>query len=94
MTIRMKTQGPLVYSLLEFVSPELCENDIVVMAAVRRDGLSLRFASNKLKDNEYIVIAAVKNNRDALKYASLRLRNDINVVMAAITSDDHEYEDD
>ena len=55
----------------------------IILAAVVKDGLTLRFASDSLKDNDEIVLAAVVNNRAAFQHASVRLKED-NDIRAAL----------
>jgi hypothetical protein len=60
------------------------DNKLVVMAAVRRDGLQLQFASERLRDDYNIVLTAVKQNGLALEFASGRLQNNRDIVLAAV----------
>ena len=54
----------------------------VVMAAVKLDGLALKFASKTVKDTKVVVMAAVKQNPRGLQYASDYLRMKDNDVLA------------
>ena len=46
------------------------------MAAVERDGTSLRFASDDLKADRAVVAAAVSNDKKAIREASVELREE------------------
>ncbi|MCH9690236.1 MAG: DUF4116 domain-containing protein [Gammaproteobacteria bacterium] len=61
-------------------APTLVKNDFVlVLSAVRHNGLNLEHASNALRDNHDIVLSAVIQNGDAINFASDRLKNDPSV---------------
>ena len=65
--------------------PYSFQNDrLVVLCAVRVNGLVLRFASNSLKNDENLVLSAVKSNGMALQYAGMKLRKDKKIVWAAV----------
>ena len=52
-----------------------CDDEDVVLQAVRNDGTALEYASDSLRDNESIVMEAVRQNYEALRFASDRLRD-------------------
>jgi len=56
----------------------------VVMAAVRRDPLTLRFAADALRDDLEFMTTLVKTNATHLQYASDKVRADYGVVLAAV----------
>eukprot|EP00403_Amphidinium_massartii_P033676 CAMPEP_0178437670 /NCGR_PEP_ID=MMETSP0689_2-20121128/35137_1 /TAXON_ID=160604 /ORGANISM="Amphidinium massartii, Strain CS-259" /LENGTH=224 /DNA_ID=CAMNT_0020059929 /DNA_START=19 /DNA_END=690 /DNA_ORIENTATION=+ len=57
----------------------------VVLAAVRKDGLSLRHAAVEFRADKEVVIAAVTNDAYALQFAAEALQSDREVVLAAVT---------
>ena len=52
-----------------------CDDEDVVLQAVRNDGTALEYDSDSLRDNESIVMNAVRQNYEALRFASDRLRD-------------------
>eukprot|EP01080_Neovahlkampfia_damariscottae_P006820 gene6820-10985_t len=57
-----------------------CDDEEIVMVAVKQNGLALEQASARLKQNRKIVYQAVKQNGDALKY-SIGFENDVIITM-------------
>jgi hypothetical protein len=64
---------------------DACDDPVLVITAVTRNGLELQYASPALRTDRNIVLAAVKQNGNALQYASYDLRTDRDVVLAAVT---------
>lgn len=60
------------------------EDREVVLAAVARDGRSLRFASRELQADREVVLAAIAQSSDSFAFASSALRADRRVVLTAI----------
>ncbi len=69
---------------LELLSPELQDNEEVVLTAINSRGWSLKYASDRLKDDKDVVLVAVSKWGYALAFASDRLRDDKDVVMKAL----------
>lgn len=61
--------------VLDFLSPDLKNDQEIVLAAVRQNGLALRFAGPILRKDRKVVLAAVQNC-DAVQYADPSLWND------------------
>ncbi|CAB9498904.1 expressed unknown protein [Seminavis robusta] len=77
-------------SALEYAAEPMVRDDKdVVLAAVRKNGLSLRHASEALRRDKEIVLAAVSSRPDALKYALGNLRRDKDCLIAAGVWDEH-----
>jgi len=71
------------------LAEELKNDKEVVMAAVKRNGDSLKYASEELKNDKEVSMAAVRQRcqgRLALKYASEESKNDKEVAMAHLTA--------
>ena len=66
--------------LLSFVQ----DDEHVVFAAVRQNGLALEYASEGLRANVSVVMTAVSQNGLALEFASERLRAVYSIVMRAV----------
>ncbi|CAJ1432363.1 unnamed protein product [Effrenium voratum] len=64
--------------------PRLSGEKMVVLRAVKQDGLVLRFASPELQDDEAICYAAVKQTWRALEFASARLQGKEELVDLAL----------
>ena len=62
------------------------DREIIVLAAVKQNGLSLLYASKELQNDREIVLAAVNQNSCALKHASKELQNDREIVLTAVRS--------
>lgn len=73
---------------LKHLSSGLKDNKEVVLAAVNKDGCSLRFASLKLRDNKEVVLAAVEQSGMAISYVSDRFRSDKQILLIALKTDD------
>ena len=58
----------------------------VTLAAVSKDGNSLRFTSNELKDDYQVVKAAIRNAGRSIKYASKRLKDNKKLVLLAVST--------
>ena len=70
---------------LEYASPEMRQNEKVVMAAVKQSGHALEFASIACQNDKEIVMLAIANSHGvALRFASDQLRNDMEVVVASV----------
>jgi len=69
---------------LQYVSSELQDNDTLLLAAVKKNGLALQYASSRLQDTDFIVSTAVKQNGFALQHASSRLQDANAIVSAAV----------
>jgi hypothetical protein len=70
--------------ILDYVSDELKADKDVVLAAVKKDGISLKYASANLKADKEVVLAAVEKSEYALNYASDELKADKEVILAAV----------
>ena len=58
----------------------------LALAAIHKDGTTLKFAKN-FSNNKEIVLAAVMQNGSALQYADYSMRNDLEVCLAAVKQD-------
>ena len=66
------------------------QNDkVVVLVAVKVNGLALEHASKELQQDEDVVLAAVSDDPNALKLLDRKnpLRNDVEIVLAAVSQD-------
>lgn len=71
---------------LEHASPELQDDEEVVLTAVQDTGEALQFASERLRGNKEIVLAAVKGeygSAHVLQYATEDLKDDEEMMLAA-----------
>ena len=59
---------------LQYLSPELQDDEELVRIAVNQDGWALGYASPRLQDNDEIVKIALSRDSDALQFASHRLQ--------------------
>ena len=59
-------------------------NKLVMLEAVKQNGLSLKFANHILQKDRQVVMAAVKYDGFAFKYADDSIRKDEEVVLAAV----------
>ena len=57
---------------------------MIVLEAVRNDGLALWYASEELHKDREIVLKAVKKHGFALKFASTNLQNDSKIVLKKV----------
>jgi len=67
-----------------FIDPSLFAQRKFVLAAVRRDGMTLQYAHDTCKSDSQIVIEAVKSKVLAFQYASKACRANWDVVLAAV----------
>mmetsp|Transcript_55911 Transcript_55911/g.175352 ORF Transcript_55911/g.175352 Transcript_55911/m.175352 type:complete len:552 (-) Transcript_55911:123-1778(-) len=67
--------------------PDLQEEPDFVLAAVRRNVVSLKFAAEGARDDRDLVLILVRERSEALRYASERLRDDPEVVLAAVEAE-------
>ena len=79
---------------LEYVAPELLNNEQIMYYVVMKNGLALQYASESLRDNESIVRRAIGQNYTALQYASERLQNDIEILFKIASTGGFTYATD
>ena len=60
-----------------YCSPELKDNDEIVMTAITQNGLLLQYASDRLKHNRTFVQKAVFNNHHVLPYLPREFQTDL-----------------
>jgi hypothetical protein len=63
------------------------DDEYIVLASVKNDGLSLQYASDNCRKTVHIVLAAVKQNGYALRYADDNLKANPVIVLAAVRKD-------
>lgn len=69
---------------LEILSPELQDNEEVVLQAINGYGWAFKYASDRLKNDKDVVFTAVSNYAYALQWASDELRDDKEIVLKAL----------
>ena len=62
---------------MKFADESIKKNKLIVLQAIKQDGLALEFADNKLKKDHFVALAAVKQNRWALKFVDESIQKDI-----------------
>ena len=66
---------PVFLSILDFIPDRMLDDEEIIMAAVKEDGMALMWASSRLQDNEEIVREAIKECPYAIVMASTRIKN-------------------
>mmetsp|Transcript_34875 Transcript_34875/g.81521 ORF Transcript_34875/g.81521 Transcript_34875/m.81521 type:complete len:383 (-) Transcript_34875:20-1168(-) len=74
-------------SSLQYASPQLIDDEEVVLAAVTQDGYALSFASEKLRGNKNVALAAARQSRHALNHVQPLLWCDRGFVLQAVSLD-------
>jgi hypothetical protein len=65
-------------------APQLADDDVVMLAAVRNDGPVLQYASERLRADREIATSAIRQNWRALQFASQQLRGDKKLIMETL----------
>lgn len=68
------------------IVPHFNNDMVIVLAAVRKDGMALFHASKNLQNKRKIVLEAIAKNGYAYSFASKRLQNDPEIIAAAQAS--------
>lgn len=73
--------------MLEYISPELCNDKDIFMTAIKQQAYGLQFASPELKADKELALLAVSRNARALEDISPELRKDKDIILAASKSE-------